>query len=374
MTTSSSTVVDLARARKLRNRGLVLRSGSKLHNGDGAALAAVRAFPTPAADTHAPYDPRFAADVLAGLAQPEKSIPSTWLYDRRGSELFEQITQLHEYYPTRNEIGVLQHCAPAIAAQAGHDAIVIEIGSGSSRKTPLLLSALDCPHAYVPIDISAEFLVDAVAALRETFPRLRMLPLIADFTRPLSLPAELASAPPGARRLVFFPGSTIGNLSPQQAVQCLSRLADLAGDDGLVLIGADSNRDEGSLLTAYDDAAGVTAEFNLNLLRRINRELAGSFDLGGFRHLARYNRQHCRIEMHLVSLRRQRAEVLRRNFEFRADETIHTENSYKYDPAALAALARAAGLHRRAAWTDGERRFGVHLFDTGETSSAAAAK
>ncbi|MGD9943454.1 MAG: L-histidine N(alpha)-methyltransferase [Burkholderiaceae bacterium] len=367
MSSTAPIVVDLAQARALRDRHPMLRDAAIP---PARTRASVRSLPLRPEAHGAPYDPRFAADVLSGLAQVAKSIPSTWLYDRRGSELFEDITQLHEYYPTRSEIAILRHCVNAIAEQAGSDAVVVEIGSGSSRKTPLLLAALDSPHAYVPIDISAEFLIESVTELRHRFPGLRMLPLIADFTKPLSLPAELGSAPAGARRLVFFPGSTIGNLSPQQAMQCLSRLAELAGDDGLVLIGADSNRDEQTLLPAYDDAAGVTAEFNLNLLRRINRELRGNFDLSRFRHLARFDRQHARMEMHLVSTTAQQVEVLGRRFQFRAGESIHTENSYKYDAAALGALARAAGLHRRTAWTDETRRFVVHLFDRRGSASA----
>lgn len=307
------------------------------------------------------YDPRFAADVLAGLSKPRKSIPSTWLYDHRGSQLFDAITELPEYYATRTEIALLRNCANEIAEEAGSDATMIEIGSGSSRKTPLLLGAMHRPYAYVPVDISGAFLMHSAALLRGRFPDVRILPVVGDFKRPVQLPHALRFAPTRGRRLVFFPGSTIGNLTPDEAVSCLLRLRDLCGPNGLIVLGVDQNQNEETLLPAYNDAAGVTAAFNLNLLERINRELGGTFDVGAFRHESRYDRDARRIEMHLISVREQSAEVLRRPFAFAQGETIHTENSYKYDRQAVESMAARAQLHRRAGWADERGRFAVHL-------------
>lgn len=307
------------------------------------------------------YDPRLAADVLAGLAQPRKSIPSTWLYDQRGSQLFEAITELPEYYATRSEIALLRGCAGAIAEEIGPDATMIEIGSGSSRKTPLLLGAMQRPYAYVPVDISGAFLMHSAALLRGRFPDVRIMPVVGDFKRPVQLPHALRFAPARGRRLVFFPGSTIGNLTPDEAAECLARLADLCGPGGLIVLGVDQNRNEETLLPAYNDAAGVTAAFNLNLLERINRELGGTFDVGAFRHESRYDREQRRIEMHLVSVREQSAEVLRRPFAFAQGETIHTENSYKYDREAVESMAARAQMRRLTGWTEERGRFAVHL-------------
>lgn len=312
-------------------------------------------------ETWTAYDPRFASDVLAGLSKPQKSIPPTWLYDQRGSQLFEAITELPEYYATRSEITLLRHCAPAIAESIGPDATVIEIGSGSSRKTPLLLGALVRPYAYVPVDISGAFLMHSAALLRGRFPDVRILPVVGDFKHAVQLPHALRFAPARGRRLVFFPGSTIGNLTPEEAVSCLERLGDLAGPDGLLVVGADANHSAETLLPAYNDSAGVTAAFNLNLLERINRELGGTLDVGAFRHEARYDPIAHRIEMHLVSVREQTAEVLHRPFSFRCGESIHTENSYKYDRAAIESLAERAGLSYRTGWSDDRRRFAVHV-------------
>ncbi len=307
------------------------------------------------------YDPRFAADVLAGLAQEQKTIPSMWLYDQRGSQLFEAITELPEYYATRSEIALLRQCAASIAEEAGADATMIEIGSGSSRKTPLLLGAMQRPYAYVPVDISGAFLMHSAALLRGRFPDVRILPVVGDFKRPVQLPHALRFAPARGRRIVFFPGSTIGNLMPEDAVACLARLADLCGPNGLLVLGVDANQSDETLIPAYNDSAGVTAAFNLNLLERINRELGGTFDVGAFRHEAHYDRSLRRIEMHLVSVREQRAEVLHRLFSFRQGETIHTENSYKYDREAVETMAARARLRHRAMWSDERGRFAVHL-------------
>lgn len=308
-----------------------------------------------------PPDEAFAAAVLAGLGAPRKSIPSTWLYDERGSQLFEAITDLPEYYPTRTEIGLLRDHGTDIARHAGPDAVLIEIGSGSSRKTPLLLARMEHPFAYVPIDISRAFLLHSVALLRDQFPHLHILPTVADFTGPLQPPHAFHCAPARARRVVFFPGSTIGNLAPDEAVSCLTRLRELCGRRGLIVLGVDQNREETTLLPAYDDADGITAQFDLNLLARINRELDGTFDLDAFRHESRYDRQRHRIEMHLASQREQNVRVLGHWFHFTAGETIHTENSYKFDRADIEAMAARAGLQRIDGWSDDDDRFAIHL-------------
>lgn len=329
---------------------------------DNTAATALRAHAARLdTDAWTAYDPRFASDVLSGLSRAQKSIPPTWLYDQRGSQLFEAITELPEYYATRTEIELLRRCAPAIAESVGANATMIEIGSGSSRKTPLLLGALKRPYAYVPVDISGAFLMHSAALLRGRFPDVRILPVVADFQRSVQLPHALRFAPARAPRLVFFPGSTIGNLTPEDAVACLARLGELCAGNGLLVLGADGNRNEEVLVPAYDDAAGVTAAFNRNLLERINRELGGTFDVAAFRHEARYDRDLHRIEMHLVSLREQSVEVLHRTFAFRAGETIHTENSYKYDQASVESLARASGLEYRTGWIDESTGFAVHV-------------
>jgi dimethylhistidine N-methyltransferase len=308
----------------------------------------------------------FESDVLAGLAQPQKTIPSTWLYDHRGSELFEQITRVPEYYPTRNELQILRSCAREISDAAGPRAIVIELGSGSSRKTRLLLDALDTPQAYLPIDISEQFLRESVADLPSLYAGLRVLPIVGDFARIETLPElavlRAADSDPG-RRVVFFPGSTIGNFTPDAAVALLRRIRRWAGPDALLIVGADSTQDPAALVPAYDDREGVTAEFNLNLLVRINRELMADFDLDAFRHEARFDAQHRRVEMHLVSGRAQQVSVLGRSFHFRAGESIHTENSYKYSLPAFQQLAARGGWVHAQRWIDAQARFVVHVLE-----------
>ena len=301
---------------------------------------------------------QLARDVLAGLALPHKSIPCTWLYDHRGSQLFERITQLPAYYPTRNETWILERCAAQIGAAAGPGATLIELGSGSSRKTPLLLAALDAPAAYMPIDISAQFLAESVAALRAQFPALAIEPLVADFTRLTALPQL---APRRGRRVVFFPGSTIGIFTPEQASALLERIGQAAGPDALLVVGADSTRDPRVLIPAYDDDEGITAAFNKNLLVRINRELGADFNLSAFRHEARWNSAEQRVEMHLVSVYTQRVTLLGRSFRFAVGESIHTESSYKHSLVKLQAIARRAGWSHQQLWMDGQSRFGVHV-------------
>ena len=306
------------------------------------------------------FDSPFARDVLTGLSDDPKSIPCRWLYDRRGSELFEQITEVPEYYPTRTEILILNNCVEEIAALAGPGAGVIELGSGSSRKTPLLLSALDAPACYVPVDVSAGFLKTSVQALQSPFPTLPMVPVVADFMQLDTLPAMATAA---RRRLVFFPGSTIGNLAPDAAVDLLRRMSRLAGTGGLLVLGADATQDPSLLLPAYADAQGVTAAFNKNLLTRMNRELGADFDLDTFRHAARYDTRQWRMDMHLVSRRDQWVRVAGHRFHFDQGESIHTESSYKYGLLRVQAMARSAGWSQCQMWTDAFARFGVHVFE-----------
>jgi len=311
---------------------------------------------------------RFAADVLQGLSRPQKTLPCAWLYDLRGSELFVDITGLAEYYPTRSEIGTLTRSAGEIARQIGAHATVVEFGSGSSHKTPLLLAALEAPAAYVPIDISAEFLYESLKPLQARFPALRVDPLVADFSKSEDLRNLRKLLPADGRKVGFFPGSTIGNFTPPEATLFLRQAADALGPGSLMLIGVDSTTDPEILVPAYDDARKVTAAFNLNLLVRINRELSGNFRLGDFRHEARFNAEQSRIEMHLVSLIDQDVWVQGKRIQFKAGESIHTENSYKYSEQKFAQLCAAAGWQEIGKWmeTGGERgNFGVHLLRNG---------
>lgn len=325
--------------------------------------ACVRQAPRAAVNPHPACESAFARDVLVGLSQAQKSTPCTWLYDRVGSELFEQITQVPEYYPTRTEILILRSCASEIGALAGSGASLIELGSGSSHKTPLLLSALDAPACYVPVDISARFLEESARALRPRFPALPIHPVVADFTQ---LGDLLLLAGVGARRVVFFPGSTIGNLAPDKAVELLRRVARLAGSGGLLVLGADATQDPALLLPAYDDAQGVTAAFNKNLLVRMNRELGADFDVDTFRHAARFDTRQRRVEMHLVSRREQWVSVAGERFHFDQGESIHTESSYKHGLLRIQSMAGHAGWTQRQMWTDAHARFGVHVFECEE--------
>jgi dimethylhistidine N-methyltransferase len=301
-------------------------------------------------------DPAFRADVLAGLAAPIPAIPARWLYDRRGSELFEAITELPEYYLTRTERPLLQLYCPEVARIAGKGAAVVEFGSGSSIKTPILLRCLE-PSAYVPIDISGEFLRDSAAALQADFPGLPIYPVEADFMQPITLPPEVAGLP----QVGFFPGSTIGNMVPRTAVDLLRAMKETLGAGAWLLIGMDRIKDPEVLIRAYDDAAGVTAEFNLNLLHRINAELSGTIPVGAFRHRAIWNDRMSRIEMHLEAVRDVSFTVAGRTFSFAAGETIHTENSHKYGVRDSRLLLRAAGWGVVEEWTDAEDQFALIL-------------
>ena len=310
-------------------------------------------------------DRAFRADVLAGLRQEPKAVPARWFYDERGSQLFEDITRVPEYYPTRAETAILEARGREFAALAGTGRAVVEFGSGSSVKTPLLLEAI-APAAYVPLDISGEFLRASAAALAAKFPGLPVHPVEADFMRRVALPAEVGALP----KLGFFPGSTIGNMVPPTAVDLLREMRATLGEGAQLLIGFDLVKDRQVLLDAYDDAAGVTAAFNLNLAARINRELGGTIPLDALRHEARWNDDLARIEMHLVARRAFAFEVAGERFSLAEGESIHTENSHKFTPASLVLLLLAGGWTPRARWTDDEQRFAMVLAEAQHPRSA----
>ncbi|WP_439540185.1 L-histidine N(alpha)-methyltransferase [Sphingomonas sp.] len=301
-------------------------------------------------------DPAFRADVLNGLAARPRAIPARWFYDRRGSELFEEITQLPEYYPTRTETALLERVCPEVARETGTGGAVIEFGSGSSVKTPVLLRAVR-PAAYVPIDISGDFLRDSAREIAAQFPVMAVEPVEGDFLKPLKLPAGIG----GLARLGFFPGSTIGNMAPVAAVDLLRTMRSSLGEGSSLLIGIDRIKDPAVLVPAYDDAAGVTAAFNLNLLERINAELAGTIPVDAFAHVARWNEDRARIEMHLEATRAVAFEVDGRGFAMAAGETIHTENSHKYGDRDARLLLAAGGWTVTRAWSDEAGLFGLYL-------------
>jgi|SRR5579862_440529 len=302
----------------------------------------------------------FAADVLAGLGKMPKTVPAKYFYDETGSLLFEGITELPEYYPTRCEMKILRDHAAGIAALIPQGSALIEFGSGSSKKARILLSAVASKLvAYVPVDICREMIEQEAAELRPDFPGLEVLPVTADICFPFELPEEAKAA---KARIGFFPGSTIGNFEPHEAASFLRNAAQILGPGATLIIGADLIKDVDVLNAAYNDAAGVTAEFNFNLLKRINRELGGTFKLDTFEHHAFFNRERNRVEMHLASLKRQKVKVAGETFEFRAGETIHTENSYKYSVESLRALARGAGWLPVGLWTDGANYFSIQAF------------
>jgi dimethylhistidine N-methyltransferase len=301
-------------------------------------------------------DPNFRADVLAGLAATPRAIPARWFYDRRGSELFEAITALPEYYPTRTEAALLESIGPELGALAARNAAVVEFGSGSSAKTPILLRAIR-PAAYVPIDISGDFLRQSARALSADFPSLPVYPVEADFLRPLPLPGEVASLP----KLGFFPGSTVGNMNAYHAVDLLRAMREWLGEGARLLIGMDRVKSPDVLIPAYDDAQGVTAAFNLNLLERINRELSGTIPVAAFRHRAIWNADAARIEMHLEAQGDVEFTVDGRPFAMMAADTIHTENSHKYGPNGARMLLRAGGWTPVREWSDPQDWFALIL-------------
>jgi dimethylhistidine N-methyltransferase len=302
---------------------------------------------------------RFLAEALAGLSAPRKALSPKWLYDPRGSELYELICQVPDYYLARTELAILERHARDIARAVGPRALVFEFGSGSGRKTERLLSALDEPVAYLPVDISREALLPAVAALKRRFPALDVRPVVGDFTDGVHLPDTGLGC---ARRLSFFPGSTVGNFDPPDAVALLRRMAREAGPGGALLIGVDAPKDATTLERAYDDPEGVTAAFDLNLLARMNRELGADFRLSAFRHRSVWNRRLSRVEMHLESLSNQVVHLGGVPILFRAGETIHTESAYKWEPRAFDALAALAGWRPERSWSDERAWFRVRLY------------
>ena len=301
-------------------------------------------------------DPAFRADVLAGLSAPIPAVPARWLYDTRGSELFDEITRLPGYYPTRTETALLERAMPEIAARIPAGTAVIELGAGSASKTPLLLEAIH-PSSYVPVDISGDYLRQSAAEIASRFPSVSVDPVIADFARPFDLPESIAGLP----RLGFFPGSTIGNFVPRSATDLLRSFRELLGIGAQLLIGMDRVKPVERLVAAYDDADGVTAEFNLNLLRRINRELEGNMPVDAFRHEARWNDILSRIEMHLVATRDVSFTVAGRAFDFARGSSIHTENSHKYGQRGARVLLLAGGWTPVAEWTDDAGDFALVL-------------
>lgn len=305
---------------------------------------------------HATSGRQFLDDVLAGLAADQKFLPAKYFYDDAGSELFEAITRQPEYYPTRTEIGILDALGPEIAAALPERANLVELGSGSTAKLRRLLVHLPNLAAYVPVDVSESFLRSEADALAQDFPDLSIEPVAADFTRAFTLPAGLS----GDTVAGFFPGSTIGNFEPAQAARLLTHFGRVLGRGATLIVGVDLVKDPAVLEAAYNDAAGVTAAFNLNLLTRINRELDGDFDFTAFRHRAFFDADASRIEMHLVSAEPQKVKIAGRSFTFEPGETIHTENSYKYTIDRFQALAVAAGWSAGRVWTDPLALFSIH--------------
>lgn len=299
----------------------------------------------------------FLDEVVAGLSAPRKWLFPKYFYDEPGSRLFEAICDLPEYYPTRTELSMLERYAPELRRRVGTGAAIIEYGSGSGRKTELVLRGVE-PYAYVAIDISGEQLRLAVSGLAARFPGVRMVALCADYTR--ALPLDTMVILDGRRRVGFFPGSTIGNFPRAEALAFLRSACQSAGPGGAMIVGVDLKKDPAILHAAYNDAAGVTAAFNLNVLERINRELGADFELDAFRHHAHYAAEAGRVEMHLVSQRAQQVSIAGLTFHFAAGETIHTESSYKYTVEGFQALAAEAGFEPQHCWTDSERLFSIH--------------
>jgi dimethylhistidine N-methyltransferase len=297
----------------------------------------------------------FARDVIDDLSRAPKRLSPKYFYDAAGSELFEQITVLPEYYPTRTELSILRDHGQEIAAFIPEGAALVEFGAGATTKVRLLLAACRLA-AYVPVDISGDFINSQAKALRADYPGLGVYPVTADFTAPFQLPEAVRAMP----RVGFFPGSTLGNFEPGEACTFLKSARAILGRGARMVIGVDLEKDERTLYDAYNDTAGVTARFNLNVLHRINRELGGDFDVGAFIHRAVYNRDRHRIEMHLISKKALTAEVLGQKFSFRPGESIHTENSYKYSIERFALLARVSGWTLLQTWTDPEAMFSVH--------------
>ena len=305
-----------------------------------------------------PSDSDVESEVLEGLTSDPKRLSPKFFYDQRGSELFEQITELPEYYPTRTEIAIMEQRVDEIAERVGPNASLIEFGSGSSTKTRILLRHLTDLAAYVPVDISGDHLLDTARSLAEDYPDLEILPVAADFTQPFDLPSPRTMP---ERNVVFFPGSTIGNFAPDKAVELLNVMAAEAKPGGAAIVGVDLKKDPAILEAAYNDSQGVTAEFNLNVLRRINEELDADFDLSAFEHRAIYNEGAGRIEMNLVSRRHQTVNISGEIIDFRKDESILTECSYKFTCEEFVAMVAQAGFEVETVWTDKDRLFSVQF-------------
>jgi dimethylhistidine N-methyltransferase len=305
-----------------------------------------------------PANEEFCEQVIAGLSQQPRTLPCKFFYDETGSALFSRICELPEYYVTRTEMRILRERGRDIANALGRGIELIGLGTGTGTKTRILLDNLQAPVAYVPVDISREQLTQSAIAFRKKFPALEILPVCADYLQPFDLPPRSRLA---NRTVVYFPGSTIGNLEPEDATQFLKKIAAIVGPGGALLMGVDLKKSKLILERAYNDSAGVTAQFNLNLLVRANRELGSDFDLQGWRHRAIYNEKAGRIEMHLVSLRRQTVNIADAAFSFTPGELIITEFSYKYSPPEMIVLAGAVGLRFEKIWTDEQKLFGLFL-------------
>ena len=340
-----------------------LEIANLLNNNSHSVMSAnLRLVPDSSVDTG---QSEFAADVIAGLSVKQKSLSPKYFYDAAGSQLFEEICLTTEYYPTRTEMALLHEIAPSLAAMIPSGAVLVEFGSGASDKTRLLLNAAPQIATYVPIDISADALHGAARRLESGYPGLQILPVVGDFTTRLRLPAEVTLQP----KVGFFPGSTIGNFTPAQSIAFLSFARSMLGDDAILILGADVVKDEATLLAAYDDAAGVTERFNKNLLVRINRELDGNFDLAAFSHAARWNAEHSRMEMHLVSRVDQIVHAAGHAFAFKTGESLHTENSHKFTSASIAALAEQGGWMLEQQWISAAPQFAIFVLKTAPVAS-----
>jgi dimethylhistidine N-methyltransferase len=317
------------------------------------SLTAVQAPDAPPASSD------FFSDVIAGLSSNPRTLPCKYFYDERGAALFQKICELPEYYITRTEIDILDRNRAEIASHLGPNIELIGLGTGAGTKTRILIEALEKPAVYIPVDISEKQLRKSAALFHKIFPNLEIRPVCADYLQPVALPSTRRKA---TRNVVYFPGSTIGNFEPQEATQFLRRIANVSGRGGGLLIGLDLRKDRRVIEAAYNDSTGVTAQFNLNLLTRINREVGADFDLNRWRHRAIYNSSAGRIEMYLISGTDQTVHIGDREFHFRAGEKILTEHSYKHTPEGFTALAKQAGFDFVKLWTDDDRLFGVFYF------------
>ncbi|MEO5702733.1 MAG: L-histidine N(alpha)-methyltransferase [Gammaproteobacteria bacterium] len=308
-------------------------------------------------DFHPEHDD-FLQDVLTGLGKSQKEIPAKYFYDERGSALFDQISELEEYYPTRTEIGLLEKYRTEITSALGENCLLVEYGSGSSSKVSILLDVLQTPLAYMPIDICKGYLLHSSSRISALHKNLEVVAICADYMQLTMLPQ--GNKFENAKKAIFFPGSTIGNYKPMEAIRLLKNALKLVGPGGCMLVGVDLKKDTEILHTAYNDARGITAQFNLNMLERINRELHANFCLAAFSHHAFYNEERGRIEMHLLSLHEQTVSVNDVPIYFRAGESIHTENSYKYTLGEFRAMAEAAGFKTDQVWVDEKQLFSLH--------------